>query len=375
MSFSTANQTVILKTSHGDKIGFLLSDFDAFSLSRAQTSMIFSAQCAMSALLALVLLLTSKREKAKTLLFFLNIGGLTAVFIRACLQCAYLSGTWTSYSVQFLGEFELLSQSDFYISVIASCMPIFIILFIELSLLTQIRVIYATHKKLQTFLTIIFSIMTIIVITFWVISAVQNSVAILSQTHFGNRGIWGAPWPYTAARISFAFSISTGCIIFVLKLFSAIYRRHKMGLKEFGPIQIIFIMSCQTLIIPTIFVIIDFWLEITGFSSLTQAFVVMSLPLSSLWASSKVERNKNSMMQSYSEDLSSRNHSIRSSPTSLNKSPMDFKPPPCYMDSKKSSYASPFEYKDPFDDQFYENNGSKLNVFIEKSINVSSEEV
>ncbi|CCJ30269.1 unnamed protein product [Pneumocystis jirovecii] len=364
MSLSTVNQTVILKNSHGEKVKFLLSDFDMFSLSRAQTSMIFSAQCAMSALLAIILLLTSKREKAKTFLFFLNMAGLISVFIRGCLQCAYLTGTWTSYSVQFLGEFELLSYNDFYVSIIASCMPIFIILFIELSLLIQIRVIYASHRKLRMPLTIISCVIISVVILFWVIAAIQNSMAILSQTHFGSSGIWGAPWPYTAAR----------CLVFVSKLFFAIYRRHKMGIKDFGPMQIIFITSCQTLIIPAIFIIIDFWVDITGFSSLTQAFVVMSLPLSSLWASSKIEKNKNSMAQPYSERINSKDYSVKSSPTSLSKSSyIDFKQPPCYLDSGKSPCIPSFEYNgNPFD-QFYENDRNRLNIFIEESVDISSE--
>ncbi|KAG5519272.1 hypothetical protein PMAC_001897 [Pneumocystis sp. 'macacae'] len=303
------------------------------------------------------------------------MGGLVAVFIRACLQCAYLTGNWTSYSVQFLQEFGLLSYNDFYISVVASCMPIFIILFIELSLLIQIRVIYATHKKLRTPLTIISCIIISVVIVFWVIAAIQNSMAILSQTHFGSSGIWGAPWPYTAARISFVFSVCLGCLVFVSKLFFAIYRRHKMGIKDFGPMQIIFITSCQTLIIPAIFIIIDFWIDITGFSSLTQAFVVMSLPLSSLWASSKVEKNKNNMAQSYCENIKNKDYSIKSSPTSLSKSSyMDFKQSPYYLDSGRSPpYVLPFEYnKNPFD-QFYENDGNKLNIFIEESVDISSE--
>nr|ABM91766.1 pheromone receptor alpha [Pneumocystis carinii] len=352
MVFSPVNQTVLLKNSKGDTIPFLLSDFDEFSLSRAQTSMIFSAQCAMSLLLAIVLILTSKREKRKTLLFFLNIGGLITVFIRACLQCAYLSGTWVSYSVQFLGEFELLSQKDFYVSIIASCIPIFIILFIELSLLIQIRVVYATEKKLQIPLTIAFSIIIIVVIIFWILAAVQNSMAVLSQTHFGHSGLWGSPWPYTVARISFAFSIFIGCMVFIYKLLITIYRRHKMGVKEFGPLQIIFIMSCQTLIIPAILILVDFGVKITGFSSLTQALVVMSLPLSSLWASSKVENNKNNAAPTYYKDMKSiGDYSIESTPSSFTKPP--------YMGFRKPSYFSEYS-RSPFYEEYFDDNGSKL---------------
>lgn len=365
MGFSPVNQTVLLKNSNGETIPFLLSDFDYFSLSRAQTSMIFSAQCSMSLLLALVLILTSKKEKRKTLLFFLNIGGLITVFIRACLQCAYLSGTWVSYSVQFLAEFQLLSQKDFYISIVTSCIPIFIILFIELSLLIQIRVVYATDKRFQIPLTTFFSMIIIAVLTFWILAAVQNSMAVLSQTHFGHSGLWGSPWPYTAARISFAFSIFIGCIVFIYKLLVTIYRRHKMGVKEFGPLQIIFIMSCQTLIIPVILILIDFGVKITGFSSLTQALVVMSLPLSSLWASSKVENTKNNVRPTYYNDMKSiGDYSIESTPSSLTK--------PLYMGFRKPSYFSEYS-KSPFYDDYFDDNGCKLDILVEKSLNVLPE--
>ncbi|QSL65913.1 hypothetical protein MERGE_003050 [Pneumocystis wakefieldiae] len=327
MGFSPVNQTVLLKNSNGETIPFLLSDFDYFSLSRAQTSMIFSAQCSMSLLLALVLILTSKKEKRKTLLFFLNIGGLITCTI--------------SRRVSIVVAKRLL-----YIN-------------------CHIIVVYATDKRFQIPLTTFFSMIIIAVLTFWILAAVQNSMAVLSQTHFGHSGLWGSPWPYTAARISFAFSIFIGCIVFIYKLLVTIYRRHKMGVKEFGPLQIIFIMSCQTLIIPVILILIDFGVKITGFSSLTQALVVMSLPLSSLWASSKVENTKNNVRPTYYNDMKSiGDYSIESTPSSLTK--------PLYMGFRKPSYFSEYS-KSPFYDDYFDDNGCKLDILVEKSLNVLPE--
>ena len=54
----------------------------------------------------------------------------------------------------------------------------------------------------------------------------------------------------SAANIALMVNITFFSIIFCTKLAHAILQRRKMGMKQFGPMQIIFVMGCQTLVIP-----------------------------------------------------------------------------------------------------------------------------
>lgn len=55
---------------------------------------------------------------------------------------------------------------------------------------------------------------------------------------------------WTISKILFAFNICFFTSIFNFKLWIAIRRREALGLPSFGPLQIIFIMGCQTMIVP-----------------------------------------------------------------------------------------------------------------------------
>ncbi|KAI9663641.1 MAG: hypothetical protein M1821_007131 [Bathelium mastoideum] len=101
----------------------------------------------------------------------------------------------------------------------------------------------------------------------------------------------------SATNITVTISICYLSLVFVLKLGYAIVERRKLGLKQFGPMQIIFIMGCQTLIVPgrfcpVIFCGIQYKANlIPQASSLVPTVVALFLPLSSLWASANIEDN------------------------------------------------------------------------------------
>ena len=116
------------------------------------------------------------------------------------------------------------------------------------------------------------------------------------------------PWTFKAYEISMTIFIGISCLLFLHKLFIAIRLRKRMGYKNFGPLQVLFIMFAQCLVIPgkylsrdckkswqcgvVIIYVLDFTVSKIHFlGQLAQTFLVVSLPLSALWASHESEQS------------------------------------------------------------------------------------
>ncbi len=54
-----------------------------------------------------------------------------------------------------------------------------------------------------------------------------------------------------AGEITTTISVCVFCAMFVAKLGVAMKERKKLGIKQFGPMRVLFIMGCQTMFIPS----------------------------------------------------------------------------------------------------------------------------
>ncbi|KMU88355.1 pheromone receptor PREB [Coccidioides immitis H538.4] len=87
--------------------------------------------------------------------------------------------------------------------------------------------------------------------------------------------------------------------IFVAKLGFAIHARRTLGLTGFGAMQVMFIMSCQSMIVPArrlthdlaIFSILHHFIDAAEMAPLVLTLVTLSLPLSSMWAAQAVKNS------------------------------------------------------------------------------------
>ncbi len=57
-------------------------------------------------------------------------------------------------------------------------------------------------------------------------------------------------WLASATNITTTISVCVFCAMFVAKLGVAMKERKKLGIKQFGPMRVLFIMGCQTMFIP-----------------------------------------------------------------------------------------------------------------------------
>ena len=72
-----------------------------------------------------------------------------------------------------------------------------------------------------------------------------NSRAILQAESFRS-----FQWLASATNITATISFCVFCVIFMVKLGVAMRKRKKLGLCQYGPMRVLFIMGCQTLFIP-----------------------------------------------------------------------------------------------------------------------------
>jgi len=106
-------------------------------------------------------------------------------------------------------------------------------------------------------------------------------------------------WTYDCLRISIMILVGLSCLLFLYKLL--IRRRKRLGFTKFGPLQVLFILFAQCLVIPCMYLsrplvklvavyILDFTFpQVKNLSGLAQCLLICSLPLFSIWASAEAQ--------------------------------------------------------------------------------------
>lgn len=272
-------------TTAGGVSAIPLQALDEFQHSRMMYAAMFGARASTSAVISLILFLIVERKN--TPVYFFNQISLILFFIQSTLFLVHTFGPFGAISTVFTGSYAAIHQSNIDISVASSVFQLLFIISIQISLFFQGRVVFPKNSKSRLLATIILaliSLATVILYTLYiarnVAQAIDPSGKVLFPGHFGNR----LP---SIAQIMFAASISFCTLIFVGKLIFAIRTRWVLGLKQFGPLQIICIMGGQSMIVPAVITIISFARpDVKTIYAVAPLVVVMSLPLSAMWAQS-----------------------------------------------------------------------------------------
>ena len=301
-------QTITLQLADGTPLNLPLSELDDFMLYNVQISINFASQIGASLILLVVLLLLTKPDKRRAPIFITNVLSLALNIIRNILQCLYYTGPFTKIYAYYGQDYSHVAGKDYGISVAASVLTVLLLACVESSLLLQIRVVCCTLPNRYRLATYGISILTaLLAIAFRFALCVENSKFIVTLTYETSLELLD-----NAANITTSVSICWFCAAFVTKLGFALDQRRKLGLDQFGPMQIIFIMACQTLVIPgtlpikiletclekfmtradliptAIFSILPYFVKTPGMSSQVLTLVSIFLPLSSLWASASI---------------------------------------------------------------------------------------
>jgi pheromone alpha factor receptor len=232
----------------GETITVPLDAIDSYHTVLARSLIIFGVEIGLTFMLITVLLLLTKPDKRRTVIFGLNIAGLSFQFLRSLMVAILYNGPARSVGMVFLGAFATMTTTDYapeYFYIVATIIWYAIV---ETSLILQVRVVFGAERKVQQYLTYGLGLLGLATVSTQ--TTVQSFVfkAALENAEINDPSFFKLA---LAARILFAISIGISSSVFVAKLIYLIHRRRKMGFKSFGPLQVILIMSAQCLIIPS----------------------------------------------------------------------------------------------------------------------------
>lgn len=245
-NFDPFTQILDLKLPDGTIVPVGITDIDEWVQYGIRICINYGSSIGASIVMLAVLLILTNPEKRRTAVFILNCITLALNAIQRLLQCLYFTSSFYNPYAYFSGDYSRVPQHSISISVAGVVLQTIQIMCLEASLILQVRAVCVTMARIwQSVILGISILIALVVVGFRMAVMVLNSEYIVAIYSFADYQWLAATSLYTlTGSICFFSAIFTG------KLFVALKQRRKLGLKKFGPMQIIFIMGCQTLIIP-----------------------------------------------------------------------------------------------------------------------------
>ncbi|OQD89386.1 hypothetical protein PENANT_c002G08818 [Penicillium antarcticum] len=286
-------QDVTMHYSNGTEFKVPMQALDVFVMYNVRVCINYGCQLGASIVLLIILLLLTHADKRKSSVFILN--GLALFFnsMRLLFQVIHFSTKFEEVYPYFSYDYSAVPASAYAISIMATVFQTLVVISIQASLVLQTNVICSTvRRRYRRPLLGLSILVALLVIGFRCAWMVENSIAIFKVMYM--ESIW---WIESATNVTLTVSICFFCVIFVTKLGFAIKQRRQLGVREFGPMKIIFIMGCQTMIVPAIFSITQYYITVPELASNVLTLVAISLPLSSIWAGAALEQSRSPRSQ------------------------------------------------------------------------------
>ena len=280
-----------------------LSDIRTIYQSGVRQAIGQGTQIGAALILLVALLLMTKTDKRRSFVFMLNGLALFFVVLRGIISCAVYTGPFYDFY-----RWELLYYTDIgnakSVSAAGEVVTFLLTLVIELSLVLQVRIVCCTlDPRKRNPLNVLNSLVALAAV------AVRFALMVVN-IHWGIMHVESETvWQFerismlaSGTNITLVISIGISAVIFCTKLAFAIEARRSMGMTQFGPMQIIFVMGFQTMCTPrrlqepqltstpadsqtVIFTIIAYWVvKNAQMGSFVPTVVAISLPLSAMWA-------------------------------------------------------------------------------------------
>ena len=252
--FNPYTQSFTLRLANGELFQADLTMIEFLRQWGIRLALNYGTQVGASILLLVVLVVLTRHEKRKSSIFVMNVLCLFFNATRVIVQCLYLTGGWFSPYPSITSDYTFISSTDIANTVAANTLTMVVYICIMISLNMQVWVVCITTQKLQRFL-----IMSITAAIALAALGLRFAVTIISSIQTMNsRGMGDYQTLLSATTIVTTIAIWAYCVVFTVKLGFALLQRKRLGMTQFGPMQIIFIMGCQTMIIPgTSFLCLD----------------------------------------------------------------------------------------------------------------------
>ncbi|KAJ9638883.1 pheromone alpha factor receptor [Coniosporium apollinis] len=290
VDFDPFHQAFTIVLPDGTPFNLTIDDINTYTQYGIRITINFSSQIGACLMVLIVLLMLTKQEKRRSPIFILNALALALGVIRNVLLCLYFTGPWYHPYAFFAQDYSRVPQTQYGVSITSSSLTLVVLILVEISLILQIRVMCVTATSVLRFWITVLSItIAMIAIGFRFAYTVLNAIAIRAVKSFMEY-----QWLGSATNITTTISICVFSAVFTARLGLAIRQRKRLGLRQFGPMQILFVMGCQTMIIPACFSLLQYIAnesEVPYFSAQVLTVVSIFLPLSSLWASASLDDN------------------------------------------------------------------------------------
>lgn len=279
-------------------------DIDYYHKIQVNNAIILGVRIGAAGLAILSLFIVSRKKTSPV--FILNQACLLLIIIHSALYISYLLGNYGSLSFIFTNFEELITVTNVNISIVTNCFQLLLVTCVEGSLVFQVYTIFKdpNRKNYRN----LFTSISILIASSVVILYLYNTIkfgTILQEDRIGSY----TSKALNAQPILFASSVNFMSVLLVGKLAFAIRARRYLGLKQFDGFHILLIMTTQSLVIPSIILIVNYAVSSVTMLSLpliAQLLIVLSLPLSSMWAASVNDSpNPNSSGSSYSSSFKS----------------------------------------------------------------------
>jgi pheromone alpha factor receptor len=235
---------------HGQQSQFPLWYVDTLIKDAVVHGIIPGVQFGASLILFLVLVLLSKHDKRRSPVFIFNTAALFFNIIYALLQCCIVSSSWWDIYPIMVGDYGVVTPAAQRLTVAVSVFVTLVALCIEASLVLQIHVVSVTMRTWQRLSILAFS--SFVAAVAIGLRIAQSVVSVMCNNR-ADEFCSSTTWLAKAKDISLTLSTCFFSAIFCAKLGWSLRERRKLGMKQFGSMQIIFIGGFQTMFIPGMF--------------------------------------------------------------------------------------------------------------------------
>lgn len=244
--FDPFNQSFTLLDLKKGSHQFGIPELDELIIYQVQSGIVFAAQLGGTLVLLITLLLLAKPGKRRSPIFILNAISLSINFILTLLHCLYFTGAFTNIAAILLQDYSRVPRSEYAKSITTTNLSFLLLLCAEISLILQVRVVCVNIRRNQRQVLVVVSVLVVLIaLGFRLTLSIENSIYILNAAYLTD-----LDWLQSVSNITTSISVCWFCSIFVGKLAFALRERRKLGLRNFGPMQVIFIMGIQSFIVP-----------------------------------------------------------------------------------------------------------------------------
>lgn len=280
-------------TSNGDLFSVQFSELDDFSTNLIIMGIVYGVRIGFSALSLPVIFMVTRNKKSP--IFILNMFCLFLLFVQSLLYSISLTKAYNSLSYNFT-ESIFIVRNDSNIVVASNVFTLLLVACTEISLTYQVWIIFESPqyklKYICYFVTGISTILSFATTIIYFISMVYSNKTMFNSYQDMPQYLVNTP------TILFVTSSCLVCAILMIKLGFAIRTRRILGLQQFNLFHIIFIMSFQTMVIPSILILISFnsftnnEYSSQTLAALGVAFIVISMPMTTMWANSSISSSR-----------------------------------------------------------------------------------